>query len=260
MSSQDFFVFSSISSFFLCISLLITITIIMSITKYSMASIAVSKGDVGSAANIMSEGKYANYKLPLYNQSYQQPVYETTKISKTNSIIIITVIWCLFVFGASLYMYYTNKQSREMKDTNKWSTVEGIVTFSKIISNTISSTSGTGIRKTTTHNIQYAPEISYDYTINNIKYNNNQVYPNGGFTNMESTAQKYVNANPIGKKIIVIYNVNNPSESFLEYDQGTSLTYPILLILFITTLCGYILYQCYGNNNCLTTYDNPKNI
>ena len=256
-SSQGPLISSCISSFLSFISIMITITTIMSIAKYSMAAVAVSKGDIGSAADIMSERKYGSYtpyQQHIYDQSYKQPVYETIEISKTNSIMIITVIWCLVVLGTSLYMYFSNKLSREMKNTNKWSTIEGIVTFSNIISQTTTSTTGSGTSRRKVYTTQYAPDIGYEYTVNNIKYNNNKVYPNGGYTSMQSTAQKYSNEKPIGKKITVIYNVNNPSESFLEYDQGTSLISPILSILCTTLICGFLFNQCYNANNCLKTY------
>lgn len=263
-SPQSSIISSCISSFLLFISLIITVTTIMSIAKYSMAVVAVSKGDVVSAADIMSERKYASNTLNTLNTlnslntPYQQPVYETIEISKTNSIIIISVIWCLVILGTSLYMYFSNKLSREMKNVSKWSTTDGIVTFSNITSQTTTSTTGSGTSKRKTYSTQYAPDIGYEYTVNNIKYNNNKVYPNGGFTNMQSTAQKYSNEKPVGKKIKVIYNVNNPSESFLEYDQGTSFTYPVLSILCATLICGFLFNQCYNENNCLKTYNRIK--
>ncbi len=263
---QDPMIFAGMSSIFSCVFLLIVIGIIMSIMKYSMAAIAVSKGDVGSAANIMNEGKRSYYQQPVYDpyytqpvypqsgypQSvYPQPVYKTADVSKTNSILIITVIWCLIILGTSLYMYFSNKLSRDMKNSNKWRTTEGIVTFSGTISKNVSSTSRSRSSRKTTYTTQYAPDIGYDYTVDNAQYHGNLVYPNGGFTNVQSVAQQYANNKPIGKKIIVLYNVNNPNESYLEYDQGTSLISPVFSIICTTTVCGFLFYQCYALNNCL---------
>ena len=65
--------FSSI--FFCCISIIIIFAIISNIVKYFMAATAMSRGDVGSAALIMSEG---SYRQPVYNP---RPVYSSTPLT-----------------------------------------------------------------------------------------------------------------------------------------------------------------------------------
>jgi len=59
------------SSIFTCICVLIFISIVATIFRYSMAAIVLTQGDVGAAASIMSPNAYGHRRSMMYNQ---QPV------------------------------------------------------------------------------------------------------------------------------------------------------------------------------------------
>ena len=59
------------SSIFSCICILIFISIIATIFRYSMAAIVLTQGDVGAATSIMSPNAYGYRRNMMYNQ---QPV------------------------------------------------------------------------------------------------------------------------------------------------------------------------------------------
>lgn len=65
-----------------------------------------------------------------------------------------------------------------------------------------------------TDDVQYYPEISYEYTVDGERYQNSNVFPGEGI-GKSANAQSVVNNHPAGAEVTAYYNPDDPSESFL---------------------------------------------
>ncbi|MGD9639288.1 MAG: DUF3592 domain-containing protein [Alphaproteobacteria bacterium] len=123
----------------------------------------------------------------------------------------------LFSFGAKEFV-----KARESVD---WLNVPG-----KIISSTLDVHRSVG----TSSNTTYEAEVLYEYEVDGVVYNNNNVAY--GFYSSSSPAnpRKIVNRYPKDKQVVVYFKPDKPEESVLETGiQMQTLFTPILGALFI---------------------------
>lgn len=85
----------------------------------------------------------------------------------------------------------------------------------------------------------YHPNIMYEYVVDGKTYTNNVIMYQMQTSLLLSNAYHYKNKYPIDKEVVVIYNIKNPTEAYLERSVIGS---------FYTTISG----ACYGLCICLT--------
>jgi len=114
----------------------------------------------------------------------------------------------LIIGGIGYYLYKRNQQSMAHRQSaQNWSSTSGTILMSSVQSSR-SSTGGYS-----THAV-----IVYQYEVNGKTYQSQNVRAGDKFlkVNLSSKAQETVNKYPIGAKVTVYYDPNNPAECALE--------------------------------------------
>jgi len=117
-------------------------------------------------------------------------------------------------------------------ESENWPSIEGTILSSEI------STRNELNSDTHTRDYYYMSKVSYNYTLDGAVYtstmisviNNNKEYV------IESEAQAIIDNYPIGKKVKVYYNPDNPSEAFLEpgmKDSGSVICGTVGSVIFV---------------------------
>lgn len=114
----------------------------------------------------------------------------------------------LIIGGIGYYLYKRNQQSMaQRQDAQNWASATGTIMMSSVQS----SRSGTG--GYSTH-----PVVVYQYEVNGKTYQSQTIRVGDKFlkVNLSSRAQSTVDKYPIGAKVTVYYDPNNPAECALE--------------------------------------------
>ena len=154
------------------------------------------------------------------------------------NIFTLLIVWGLlgfvFVLGNFfLYREIVHTQNRE-NATLTWPTVPGEITASKV-KKRHDSENGT---------VEY-PHISYTYEVNGKKHHSSNIMAGGelGGMNVESTLARY----PLGLKVTVYYDPQNPKDAVLEPGNKTiSKGLWLMLALVNIFVCGMGLYFTYS--------------
>lgn len=145
----------------------------------------------------------------------------------------------LFIFGVILFYIYFNV-SLDTQKQKSWLETDGIILKSSVKAQTLDFTTDNRnkkkyntkkVKKTIT---EYYPDMTYSYSVNGKKYSSSQL---GGFnrknkanlnprsiSSVEAVIAKY----PVGKKIKVFYNPDNPKEAV----KDKQLTPSIIILAF----------------------------
>ena len=132
-----------------------------------------------------------------------------------SGILFIIISLCILSCGCA-YKYSDD----DVENTKTWIYSKNI---GKII---ISKIKSRKVKRTRT----YYPFIEYEYTVNGVKYVNNQIGRNLSITR-KYVADEYIKKYQIDSNVDVIYNKINPSKSYLEYGNKRS------IIWFIPPSC-----------------------
>ncbi len=113
----------------------------------------------------------------------------------------------LILGGLAFFLYRRSQQSAAYKQkTQSWSTTDGMVLMSSV-----------QVRRTGKSRSTY-PVVVYQYTVGSITYQGQRIrageqfYRTSIFGQAEQTAARY----PVGARVTIYYNPQNPSESCLE--------------------------------------------
>lgn len=120
----------------------------------------------------------------------------------------VVVIPIAIIGGLGYYLYKRNQQSMaQRQESQNWASTTGTIMMSSVQS-TRSSTGGYS-----TH-----PVIVYQFEVNGKTYQSQTVRAGDKFLkiNISTQAQATVDKYPIGAKVTVYYNPNNPTECALE--------------------------------------------
>jgi len=129
----------------------------------------------------------------------------------------------MIVYG----FYYNNKVDR----IATWPQVSGSIVAKSFQSNTILDTTTIMLK------------VQYQYTLNNVKYQNNSICYGSSGPYLRCSVQSIINAQN-GTPINIFYNPQNPSESYLM--SGTK-TYVSIFWGFVFLLIGlYFIYSGYS--------------
>lgn len=157
-------------------------------------------------------------------------------MKSTNLIVgLIIIIIGIFIL---IFSYLNNRMINDMKKNNFWSYAP---LFGKIIISDVdikkegvSTSYPKGYFITHSFNYKYKPIIVYEYTINGIKYQSQNIKPNGYEYNLDKTHALLIkNKYPVGKTVDVIYENNNPEHSYLEYGEETGLIYSFIIFMVL---------------------------
>lgn len=124
-------------------------------------------------------------------------------------------------------------QNRE-KTTLTWSTTEGTITTSKVRKQ----------HDTENGNVSY-PRVTYTYEVDGKKHHSSNIMAGGeiGGINVESTLARY----PLGLKVTVYYDPQNPKDAVLEPGNTTFSKGMWLMIALVKIfVCGMGLYLTYS--------------
>lgn len=114
----------------------------------------------------------------------------------------------LIIGGIGYYLYKRNQQSMaQRQDSQNWSSTIGTILMSSVQSRR----SGTGGYST-------IPVIVYQFEVNGKTFQSQNVRVGDKYlkVNVSWQAQETVDKYPIGKKVTVYYDPNNPAECALE--------------------------------------------
>jgi hypothetical protein len=112
------------------------------------------------------------------------------------------LLFALFVFGFQ----------RAAAKARTWPTVSGRVEKSDVRSyESIDSDSSTSRSQT-----MYRPDVVYRYEVGGVQYRGDKVSVSGMSTNMDSIARRVAARYPVGTKLQVHYNPDNPGESAID--------------------------------------------
>lgn len=113
----------------------------------------------------------------------------------------------LILGGLAFFLYRRSRQSAAYKQkTQSWSTTTGMVLMSSV-----------QVKRTGKSRSTY-PVVVYQYTVNGVTYQGQRIkageqfYKISIFGQAEQTAARY----PVGARVDIYYNPQNPSESCLE--------------------------------------------
>jgi len=114
----------------------------------------------------------------------------------------------LIIGGIGYYLYKRNQQSMaQRQDSQNWTSTTGTIMMSSV-QTSHSSSGGSSVY----------PVIVYQYEVNGKTYQSQTVRVGDKFlkVNIAGQAQKTVDKYPIGAKVTVYYDPNNPAECALE--------------------------------------------
>ncbi|MBL8099509.1 MAG: DUF3592 domain-containing protein [Anaerolineales bacterium] len=114
----------------------------------------------------------------------------------------------LIIGGIGYYLYKRNQQSMtQRQDAQNWGSTTGTIMMSSV-QTSHSSTGGSSVY----------PVIVYQYEVNGKTYQSQTVRVGDKFlkVNIAGQAQETVDKYPIGAKVTVYYDPNNPAECALE--------------------------------------------
>lgn len=118
------------------------------------------------------------------------------------------IIPILIIGGIGYYLYKRNQQSMEQRqDSQHWASTTGTILMSSV-QTSHSSSGGASIY----------PVIVYQYDVNGKTYQSQTVRVGDKYlkVTIPGQAQKTVDKYPIGSKVTVYYDPNNPAECALE--------------------------------------------
>lgn len=140
--------------------------------------------------------------------------------------------FCLVFIGVGVgFSIYGYNVLQNAKASAEWPTEKGIINVSEVIKH--ESTTGTGTKKRRT--VTYNAKIHYKYSVKGKSYTSTNVT----FGQSTKGAGEIVNHYPIGKKVNVFYNPEDPKVAVLE--PGVSMaSYLFLGFGILFTLMGLI--------------------
>ena len=140
-----------------------------------------------------------------------------------------SIIISQLVFGV-IAVLSTGYFFHKSVNTKSWPSVQGIIISSKIVK-----VIKDGKKK-------YYPEVNYEYLVDSISYKGNGI--SIGTITTEAYAKKVTTNYPLGKNVIVFYNIEDPSEALLEVGVSPVLYWILALgIIFILIACVLILFK-----------------
>jgi len=140
-----------------------------------------------------------------------------------NPLIIFGVV--VIITGAFVLIFSTKDALRAMASAS-WPNTEGIVTSSRVIETKRSTSSGMPYNR-------LDPEINYEFTISEVKYYGSRIRF-GNYDTIGANAE--IASRPVGKRVTVFYNPQNPSVCALEKNMNWHSFLPIgIALIFIAS-------------------------
>jgi hypothetical protein len=119
----------------------------------------------------------------------------------------------ILVMGV-VFVYIDNRRKKERGEgeLDKWETTGGKIVASHLNQHEARQENASG-----THiDINFEPIIEYVYTVSEVEYRSEKVYPGEHVYFSQKAAQEVLDEHPLNKYVPVTYNPDNPSESMLE--------------------------------------------
>ncbi|MFC3152297.1 DUF3592 domain-containing protein [Litoribrevibacter euphylliae] len=140
---------------------------------------------------------------------------------------------CLFLAIGSLLLGWMIYLKYKFQRT-EFSTSEGVISCSRVKDKLKNDLNGTSMF--------YAADIEYVFSVSDKEYTSSKItyFSNSISTNDESIAQAYVMKYPLGKSVTVTYDVNQPSECYLEKDYPFNGVVVFVSIVFILLGGGWL--------------------
>lgn len=133
---------------------------------------------------------------------------EVSMANKKNGPISLLLTGLLFV-AAGLGILYFNAYPnyKEAKKSLKWPKTKGVILKSRMIQ-----------KRVKDNEINYSPDISYSYVLNDKKYESNQIFVGsvGDSSSSSKDAYKYLDKYPVGKNVVVYYSQSENANAVLE--------------------------------------------
>jgi uncharacterized protein DUF3592 len=140
-----------------------------------------------------------------------------------------------FVLIALYFLYGWYRDRRRAQSTLSWTPTTGRIMYANVESHQSYSSSSH------THTTVYSPQVAYEYMVNGMRYQSNQIAVGAGYsTSIYSMMEAKVARYPVGAPVQVFYNPANPQEAVLEHGTAGGNLY-LFLAIFIIVLVGSIL-------------------
>ncbi len=148
-----------------------------------------------------------------------------------------------FASGFMGWLYFTKPMLEEARATEKWPTVQGVITASELGKSTNSE--GTDM---------YSANVYYDYTVNDRQYSSSGITMADGSSSMKNSEVNKLKKYAEGTSVTVYYDPEFPGSTVLEpgagFWLGLLLRLPLLFcavsILMVLRLLGQIKRLLFG--------------
>ena len=110
----------------------------------------------------------------------------------------------VITLAGAILLFINSRRKPKAGEVNieDWATIGGQVTAARL-----------GERQSDN---MYEPIVEYVYTVNDVQYHGNKVFPGINTSSKKDTAQEILDHHPVNTYVPVRYNPQNPSESALE--------------------------------------------
>ena len=118
----------------------------------------------------------------------------------------------LYALVFAALMYVAVQQALEMGDSREWPTAEGVITASRIASSHQTSTEKGWHAK----RYEYEVRVQYSYSVDGVSYTGNRLRIRPTEYSSEKHAQRELAEYPVGQRLRVYYNPQDPERSVLK--------------------------------------------
>lgn len=118
----------------------------------------------------------------------------------------------ILLIGIPGAYHITNHYSRTAHATTRWPSTKGVIVISEVKAPPRRSSSSSKANRT------HVPRVSYRYTVNGREYVDNR--PTIGHVKGKGASEKFVARFPVGARVTVYYNPDDPSRAVLVRGMG----------------------------------------
>ncbi|SIQ18143.1 DUF3592 domain-containing protein [Aquipseudomonas alcaligenes] len=115
----------------------------------------------------------------------------------------------LYLLMLGVMLYFGIQQALEMGDSREWPTTEGVITASRIDRQLADSAYRSGY--------EYEVRVEYSYQVDGVRYQGNRLRIQPAEYSSASSARRELMQYPVGGKVRVYYNPQQPERSLLKH-------------------------------------------
>lgn len=166
---------------------------------------------------------------------------KSKEVSKFHYIFYLFAVGWAILYGVSLY---------QVAEAYFWEKTEAVITHGEV---TESITKHHSHGLDSAPSITWSPDIRYAFSIGHLKFEGSIIHRIGVGYNDEADAQRFLEEHPVGKKVTVYYNPDNPKQSTLYlgvedwFGTLTMAILPIIVLVGMGLAFKLLISKYFGN-------------